>query len=341
MSYDRGLAAIQGEMTPLVPHTQYVSHPEWAKHLRAKQGKPEADIHELLDLDFSFAIWDPPILQNGRSTDMGHATWLPEGADYRERQASPFDGKMEDIFNLDPVKEYGPITRAMFEESLAKFHKRQAQLDAVLPGGGTYNSVISFAIAAFGWENFLMAVGTDPERFGAMLTRWADYYEPWYAMWAEADNPVLLTHDDFVWTEGGFLPPEFYRTYVFPAYKRYWAPARAAGKRILFCSDGNYTAYIDDLVEAGADGFIIEPTTSLETICEKYGQTHSVFGNADTRILTLGTPEYVYTEVKRCMDVGRNCPGFFFAVGNHIPPNVPIENADACMEAYWSLRGRG
>jgi uroporphyrinogen-III decarboxylase len=40
------------------------------------------------------------------------------------------------------------------------------------------------------------------------------------------------------------------------------------------------------------------------------------------------------------MDLGRDCPGYFFAVGNHIPPNVPLENAMACMEAYWEMRKR-
>ncbi len=52
-----------------------------------------------------------------------------------------------------------------------------------------------------------------------------------------------------------------------------------------------------------------------------------IIGNIDTRILTFGTKEQIFREVKRCTDTGRNCPGYFFAVGNHIPHNVPLENA--------------
>lgn len=48
----------------------------------------------------------------------------------------------------------------------------------------------------------------------------------------------------------------------------------------------------------------------------------------------------MYAEVKRCVDLGRDCPGYFFAVGNHIPANVPVENADACTEAYLEMRKR-
>jgi uroporphyrinogen-III decarboxylase len=56
--------------------------------------------------------------------------------------------------------------------------------------------------------------------------------------------------------------------------------------------------------------------------------------------IRLEMPDAVRQEVKRCMDLGRGCPGYFFAVGNHIPPNVQIENADACIQAYLDLRKR-
>jgi uroporphyrinogen-III decarboxylase len=95
---------------------------------------------------------------------------------------------------------------------------------------------------------------------------------------------------------------------------------------VLFCSDGNFTAFVDDLVRAGADGFIFEPVTSLDVIVERYGQTHVVVGNADCRILARGNREEIRAEVLRCARLGRNCPGYFFAVGNHIPFDVPLEN---------------
>jgi len=44
-------------------------------------------------------------------------------------------------------------------------------------------------------------------------------------------------------------------------------------------------------------------------------------------ILTYGSADEIHAEMKRFADVGWNLPGFFFAVGNHIPCNVPIENA--------------
>lgn len=337
MSYERGIAAIRLEMPDEIPHTQYVTHPAWVEHLRAKYGKPEAPLTELLDFDFAFYT-DGPGQMGGRWTDMGHAVWQADGSDYRLPKDSPFQD-VEQIYALDPFEEYG---RVDFQTQRAKYQacwQEARKRDLVIPGG-LYRSVVSWAIAAFGWENLLLAVGTDAERFGALLNRWGDLLMGYVEAWAATDIEVFLTHDDMVWTAGGIFSPDFYRSYVFPNYKRYWHCVRDAGKKVLFCSDGNYSEYIDDLVAAGTNGFIFEPTTDLAYVCEHYGQTHAIIGNADTRILTFGTAEEIHAEVKRCMDLGRDCPGFFFAVGNHIPPNVPIESADACMEAYWSMRKR-
>ncbi|HGJ66871.1 TPA: hypothetical protein ENS27_16045 [bacterium] len=337
MSYERGMAAFNLQMPDEIPHTQYITHPEWLKYVQKKQNKPNAGWTELLDFDYVWSV-DGPSWNRGRWTDMGHAIFQADGSDYRLPKPSPWVN-LEDIYNLDPLEEYGPID---LEEQTEKY---KAWCASALKGdyvtsGGTYNSVVSFAIAAFGWENLLLAAGTDPQRFGELLNRWADYLMVFVQAWAKTDIEVYHTHDDMVWTEGAIFKPEFYREYVFPNFKKMWDCAKDAGKKILFTSDGNYTEFIDDLSAAGAEGFIFEPLTDLETVVKKCGKTHVIIGNADCRILTFGTKEDVYNEVKRCMDLGRDCPGYFFAVGNHIPPNIPIENAEACMDAYWEMRKR-
>jgi uroporphyrinogen-III decarboxylase len=117
-------------------------------------------------------------------------------------------------------------------------------------------------------------------------------------------------------------------------------PLIQAGKKIIYTSDGNYTKFIDDIAECKVSGFVMEPTTDMAYIAEKYGKTHSFIGNADTRILLSGTKEEIYGEVKRCMDIGKKHPGFIMAVGNHIPANTPIENALYYNEVYEKLSKR-
>jgi len=337
MSTERGMAAIRLEMPDEIPHTQYVTHPAWIEHLRRKAGKPQAGIEELLDFDFRWST-DGPTIPRGRWTDMGHAFWQPDGSDYRPAKPSPFTD-VEQMYRLDPFEEYGRVDHARQVGQYQAWYD-EARRGTGVVSGGLYRSVVSWAIDAFGWENLLLAAGLDSDRFGTLLDRWADYLMQYVEAWAATDVEVFLTHDDMVWTQGSIFRPEFYRTYVFPNYKRYWDTVKDAGKKVLFCSDGTFTQYVDDIAAAGAEGFIFEPTTDLEYVVRRYGKTHVIMGNADTRVLTFGTKEEVRAEVKRCLDLGRACPGYFFSVGNHIPPNVPIENADACIETYLDLRRR-
>ncbi len=76
-------------------------------------------------------------------------------------------------------------------------------------------------------------------------------------------------------------------------------------------------------------------------VADKYGRSHVFIGNADTRILLSGAREEIRAEVERCMAIGKGCPGFFMAVGNHIPANTPVENALYYNQVYEELSRRG
>ena len=149
-----------------------------------------------------------------------------------------------------------------------------------------------------------------------------------------------MVHDDIVWTSGPFVSPEWYRKYIFPNYEKLFQPLKDAGKKILYTSDGTYDVFVDDVAACGVNGFVMEPTTDMVAIAKKYGKTHTFIGNADCRILTYGTKEDIYQEVRRCVDIGRDCPGFFMAVGNHIPSNVPVENAIYYNKVFEEMRQR-
>jgi uroporphyrinogen-III decarboxylase len=98
--------------------------------------------------------------------------------------------------------------------------------------------------------------------------------------------------------------------------------------------------FFDDVVDCGVHGLVFEPCCDMRLFAEKYGKTHYFFGNADTRILLSGTKQQIRGEVERCMDIGKGCPGFFLAVGNHIPANTPTESVLYYDEVYRELRNR-
>jgi uroporphyrinogen-III decarboxylase len=144
-----------------------------------------------------------------------------------------------------------------------------------------------------------------------------------------------------VWTAGPFMNPDFYRKVIFPRYRELWRPLREAGKKVLYCSDGDFSMFLDDVADAGADGFIFEPVVPLEEVCRRFGGTHVIVGSkVDCRTLTFGDKDDVRREVDETLSVARECPGYIFAVGNHIPENCKIENLVFLFDYLMSRWGR-
>jgi hypothetical protein len=349
MSYEDGWAAINLETPERIPRTEYSADMHWGL-IKVVTGidvgvdspdevKDRAGVAFMRSWSYDF-FWSTLI---GRDefgelcTDMGHAEYAAGGVNRRDTIFCPFKDP-EEVLYFDPSESYGEPDKSELTHRFEVHYQANCQRHAFgVNMTGIYTTLISGLIDVFGWEMLLLAAGTDPQRFGELANRYASWMQQFFDALAEADVPVVMVHDDMVWSSGPIFRPSWYRKYVFPNYKGYFAPLLDSGKKIMFCSDGNFNEFIDDIVEAGVHGFVFEPMTSLEYIVEHYGQTHVIIGNADTRILLSGTQAEIRAEVERCISLGQNCPGYFLAVGNHIPPNTPVENALYYNQVYEEL----
>ncbi|MDR1061228.1 MAG: uroporphyrinogen decarboxylase family protein [Clostridiales bacterium] len=352
MSLADGMAAMNLEMPGRVPRTEYSAESHWdlvrrvtgisVDHASPSEARSAASnaFVKAWNYDFVWNILTNSAAFNGFYTKMGHAEYASGGTDFDSQVGCPFDSP-EDVLRFDPMEQYGRID---LKAEAKKFgddckNQRQRYPDAVTMTG-VYITLMSGLIDIFGWDMLLMAAGTDEKAFGGVANRYADWILQYFEALADSDAPTVMVHDDIVWTSGAFLNPAWYREFIFPNYKRLFAPLRESGKKIIYTSDGNFTEFIDDVVASGVHGLVMEPTTDMARVAEKYGKTHVFVGNADTRILLSGTKDDIRNEVRRCMDIGKKCPGFFMAVGNHIPANTPVENALCYNEAYEDLSRR-
>ena len=128
---------------------------------------------------------------------------------------------------------------------------------------------------------------------------------------------AFISHDDLAGTNGLFFHPDWFREYIFPWYPKVWRPLKKKGIKIIFLSDGDYTEVVDDIIEAGADGFMFEPYVNLDYMAKHYGDRKILIGNASTSILTFGKNKEVVEEVKRCISQAGNSPGYFFCAMPH------------------------
>ncbi|MFO7636630.1 MAG: uroporphyrinogen decarboxylase family protein [Clostridia bacterium] len=353
MSYQTGLSAMNLEMPKRIPRTEYSAElfydlmkavtgleVNWQSSSEEKL-KASQSFRKAWNYDFNWNIMvNAEYAFKSIRTRMGHAEFAQDGGDYT-RELSTLFSDAEDVLAFDPFQVFPPVD---MERETVAYEKNHLHMKDLYPDEvnmtGIYITCISGLIDLFGWDMLLYSAGVDPKRFGEMTRRYSAWIRQYFVALAKSDVPVVMIHDDMVWTEGPFIHPDWYRKYVFPDLKKNLEPLRQAGKKIIFTCDGNYNQFIDDIAACGVDGFVLEPITDMGYIAEKYGKTHVIIGNADTRIMMFGSREDITCEVKRCIDTGKNCPGFFMAIGNHISSNCPVENMLYYNEVYEKLGRR-
>jgi hypothetical protein len=276
----------------------------------------------------------------GRATDMGHAEYAEHGSDLRQPKRCPF-ATAEEVWAFDPAAEYGlPDFGEQVKAYEQAYRATAEQYPEQLNTGGYYKTIVSGTIQSFGWEMLLIAAA-EPEKMEKVFDRFFRFTLHHMKAWAETSAPVIIQHDDFVWTEGPFMDPEIYRKVIIPRYAELWKPLHAAGKKVLFCSDGTFTMFVDDLVRAGADGFIFEPTNDFGWMVDRVGATHCLVGSyADCRDMAFRSWDVVKETVDRTLSKARQCKGLVLAVGNHIPANVPDEMLDLYLKYVSTHWGR-
>ena len=353
MSLKDGLAAFNLQMPKKIPRVEYsleMHYPYLTKltgldlSTKAARDKNILKATQILFKKWNYGfIWNvvigEGIFDNFR-TRMGHAVYMEKGEDYNDNVSCPFKS-VDEVLNFDFNEHYSIPKHSEIVEIYNNHYLSHCEIYPDLVNTtGIYVTLISGLIAIFGWEKMLEAMGEDPEGFGEVANRYARFIQPYFNALADCVCPVAKIHDDIVWTSGPFVNPKWYRQYVFPNYEKYFKPIIESGKIILFTSDGTYDMFFEDIANAGAGGFVLEPTNDLKSCCERFGKTHSIVGAADTRILLSGTKDDIFKEVKRNIDLGKDCPGYFLAVGNHIPPNTPVEAVEWYQEAYELYSGR-
>ena len=346
MSYEIGRAALNLQPTPRLAHTEYCSHALLKQAVTgiAEPGSAqERAFMEAWDVDIVWSTDDGPIPweQRGRVTDMGHAEFLQGGVDWRMPGNCPFRDVAE-VLAFDAVAEYGLLDH---DDLVAYYRQRFAEACATYPNqvhmGGYYRTLFSGAIAAFGWE-LLLEAAASPSRFARVLDGIHQQSLHHVRAWAATPIEFFMCHDDMVWSQGPFMRPDFYRAEVFPRFRELWSILHQAGKKVIFTSDGDMSLFVDDLVEAGADALCFEPMTALEPVVERYGNSVAIMSSkVDARTLTFGTQADIRAEVDATLALAPHCRGLVVAVGNHIPSNVPVENALFYMDYLRGRWGRG
>ena len=259
---------------------------------------------------------------------------------------------VEDVFAFSPLAEpdfthTSIVTNWDFTDEERLYRQFRAQLpaewgDTAPPGAiemvGTYQTMFMWPLLTFGWALFMEACLD--ERFERLMDEFTELNRRLFRAFARLPVHFVTCHDDIVNTRGPVCSPAWMHKYVFPRYEEFWSILKAAGKRVIFISDGCLDTYVPDVFACGASGVLCEPYTNLRAVAEAH-ENCFIAGEGDTRILARNNPEEITAMVRRMVDTSRITGGYHFRIGNEFTWNTPVEAVklylDLCNE--WGVRG--
>jgi hypothetical protein len=183
-----------------------------------------------------------------------------------------------------------------------------------------YNTMFMWPLLTFGWELFLQSC-LEPG-FARTMDEFAEISKRVFRVFARLPVNVVVCHDDIVNSRGPTCSPAWLRRHVYPHYEEFFGILRAAGKRVIFLSDGCMDACAEDVFACGAQGLLTEPYTHFKPIASR----HSDFflaGEGDNRVLMRNDPAEIESMVRSMVETAQHCGGYAMTIGNLIPLNVP------------------
>jgi len=159
-----------------------------------------------------------------------------------------------------------------------------------------------------------------------------------------ADLPIdaIRFGDDFGAQRELIMGTPIWREFLKPRLTRMYGRAHELGFDVWIHSCGDNSPIIEDLINIGVDVFNPFQPEAQDVYAMKrdFGERISFEGGIGTQeLLPLGTPDAIRAEVARlCREVGAG-GGFILSPTKPIMPDVPTENAVACVEAILEQAG--
>jgi len=338
MGYERALSTLYLEESDRVAHIEFLQHTDFIAKISGlnpfeKPKEAQALALSKLDLDMIFFTYTPLedfIQRRYKSIETREDSWSKA---YPTQWRKILEVKSpEEILDFDPFEMWDIPSIEDLAEHFEKIHSEyQSIYRGQLVPGGTYHTCLMWLIKMFGLNWTVKAAYSNPNDFERLLDRFGRLSLLEAKAWSQTGIKAFISHDDICSTRGPFFPIKWMRRYLFPWYNRLWSELKSKGIIVLFCTDGDLTPIVDDIAEAGADGFIIEECSNLNFIAGKYGNEKVIVGGVDISTLTYGLIKDVVNEVKRCLRAAGTYPGYFINVSGSIPDNVPMAN----LEAYF------
>ncbi len=192
------------------------------------------------------------------------------------------------------------------------------------------------AWALRGMENILMDFRLHPQFAHDLFEKLMQIHLELIDRLAELPIDAIRFGDDFGGQNGLIMGTPAWREFLKPRLAKMYGRTREHGLDVWIHSCGDNSPIIEDLVEIGVDVFNpFQPEAQdVYEMNRLIGDRMTFEGGIGTqKLLPRGTPEQIRSEIERlCAEIGSG-GGFIISPTKPIMPDVPTENAVACVEA--------
>ncbi|GHV74418.1 uroporphyrinogen decarboxylase [Spirochaetia bacterium] len=237
----------------------------------------------------------------------------------------------EDLEGYTPPDPCAPYRLDAVKEALDRFKGKRAVILHL-------NDVFSLPSRIMPFEEFLMAINTEPEMVDKLIGIVVDYNIKVAKRAWDLGLRIVMTGDDYCYTRGPMFSPKAFREIFFPWYKKVMRAYKDMGFMVIKHCDGDVMSLIDMIVdpETGIDCYDpIEPAAGMQLsyFKEKYGKRICLKGNVDcAQTLTFGTVEDTIQETKECLRIGMPGYGYILSSSNSLHSEVKPDNYKALLD---------
>jgi uroporphyrinogen decarboxylase len=190
------------------------------------------------------------------------------------------------------------------------------------PVGGVICGPWTLATNLRGAENLIMDTATDPDFVHELMRFTVEVVKTFGQHIKEAGVGLSLSEAP---ASLSLISPKIFRAFVLPYEKEVISHLRERRTSVTVHICGFIDPIMEDIASMGAIALSMDQPSSLEKMFEASDGKMVVIGNVSTGVFVDGTREDIEKEVRRCLAVGKERPGYILATGCEISPRGDIE----------------